>query len=139
MSLPSSKTRPSASRVADTAPAFFRSSPIWLKVPVAGSYTSTELIDCELSEVSPPAMSTRPFFSNVAVWFWRPLIIDPVALNFPVAGSYSYAELGMLALAPVMLDPPATSTRPSGRSVAVSPSRGVDIDPVELNFPVVGS
>jgi len=41
-------------KVADTASAFLRSFPIWLKVPVAGSYISTELIDCELSELRPP-------------------------------------------------------------------------------------
>jgi hypothetical protein len=40
VSLPSRRTRPSASRVADTASAFLRSFPIWLKVPVAGSYSS---------------------------------------------------------------------------------------------------
>jgi hypothetical protein len=85
VSLPRSRTRPSASRVADTASAFFRSFPIWLKVPVAGSYSSTELIDCELSEVSPPAMNTRPFVS-MAVWFERPEIIDPVGMKVPVTG-----------------------------------------------------
>lgn len=37
VSLPRSRTRPSASRVAVTAPSFSRRFPIWLKAPVAGS------------------------------------------------------------------------------------------------------
>jgi hypothetical protein len=59
--------------------------------------------------------------------------MDPVGLNVPVAGSYNSAEATAPEASPT---PPAIRTLPLGSTVAVSPSRTIDIDPVVLNRPI---
>src|SRR6266550_1814719 len=58
----------------------------------------------------------------------------PVAVHVPLAGSYSSA---LLKTRPLF--PPATSTLPLGRSVAVCWARAVPRLPVAVHVPVAGS
>ena len=55
-------------------------------------------------------------------------------LQLPATGSYSSALLKSLPL-----NPPATSTLPSGSKVAVSPCRAVPRLPVAVQVPLAGS
>src|SRR5450756_138269 len=64
----------------------------------------------------------------------------PVAVQDPLPGSYSAAEAsGGLRLALLLPEPPATSTLPSGSSVAVWNMRGVGMLPVAVQDPLFGS
>jgi hypothetical protein len=95
----------------------------------------------------PPAIRTLPFGSRAAVWSARETVIGPVGENVPLLGSYSSA----LAVAPSPISspivrvadasaPPAMSTFPLGRRVAVCPARAVDMSPaVGMNVRLSGS
>src|SRR5262245_36795996 len=66
----------------------------------------------------------------------------PVDDHVPVAGSYSSADVRNTSGGPsgaVVLSPPATSTLPSARSVAVCPKRGTDLLPVTDQVRLGGS
>ena len=65
----------------------------------------------------------------------RGVVIEPVRVKLPVAGSYSSADAKVVE--PSV--PPVMRTRPSAMSVAVSPTRAIDIDPVALNPGCVGA
>src|SRR5450759_2902839 len=62
----------------------------------------------------------------------------PVAVQDPVLGSYSSAEARMVNSV-ICRPPPATSTLPSGSSVAVAPLRCVIMSPVAVHDPLPGS
>ena len=67
-----------------------------VKVPVAGSYSSTDAIGCRRRTTGcpvrtrgsccPPAMSTRPSSRRVAVWFARATAIGSTVVNVPDRG-----------------------------------------------------
>src|SRR5450759_1628430 len=64
----------------------------------------------------------------------------PVAVQDPLPGSYSAAEAsGGLRLAPLLPEPPAASTLPSGGSDAVWDWRGGGMLPVAVRDPLLGS
>src|SRR6516165_10077488 len=113
--------------------------PVGVNFPVAGLYSSA--LDSGLNFASsPPAMSTWPSGSRVADGFpspatpERPWCMLPVTDQVPVAGLNSSA----LASAKLLPEPPATSTWPSGSSVAVALIRGVFSWPVTAQVPVAG-
>jgi hypothetical protein len=82
--------------------------PVAENVPVDGSYNSAVASP-------PPAISTMPLGRSIAEWNERGALILPVGVNVPVAESYTSA----VAVEFPLLDPPATSTLPLLRSVAV--------------------
>src|SRR5262249_10657172 len=88
---------------------------------VAGSYSSA------LASVPPwfwpPTTRTLPLARRVAVWPDRAAASDPAAVHAPLEGSYSSALASAAAEPPDTWIPPATSTRPSPRTVAVCCSR----------------
>ena len=63
--------------------------------------------------------------------------MSPVAVQDPLPGSYTSAEAVDLLLPSEV--PPATSTLPSGKSVAVCPRRTRTMFPVTVHDPVLGS
>ena len=71
------------------------------------------------------------------MWLLRAVAIDPVAVHDPEPGSYSSEEDS--GEPPAVLEPPATSTLPFGRSVAVGMSRPVASEPVVVQVPAAGS
>src|SRR5689334_12444847 len=69
----------------------------------------------------------------------------PVAVKVPAAGSYVSAvcivgsTVWPVVIRSELVVPPTTSTLPSASGVAVCHSRGIVMEPVALNVPVVGS
>ena len=105
--------------------------PVADQVLVRGSYSSAEALP-------PPATSTVPSGSSVAVWRPRAVPMLPVAAQTPVLGSESSAE-GTSSPQPALMSPPATSTLPSGSSMAVACRRRTPMAPVAVQDPVLGS
>src|SRR5882757_6350276 len=113
------------------------------QLPTAGSYSSHSagpaVAGYPVSTIA-SMTSTRPSSSATAWCCQRASCIDPVAVQLPVAGSYSSAEERVSgASAERMRSPPATSTRPSGSSVAEWPYRSPVMPPVGDQPPVAGS
>jgi hypothetical protein len=82
----------------------------------------------------------------VAVWFPRAVAKLPVCVHVRDAGSYSSADAvtsppdSLSSKLPIEnKKPPATSTWPDGRRVAVCCQRGEFIEPVADQVPVIGS
>src|ERR1700728_517118 len=145
---PATSTCPPGSSVAVCCSRAACIAPVWPQVPVAGSYSSALLVSVQKSSsqpVKPPATSTLPSGSRVAVWYSRSTCIRPVSVQVPVAGSYSSALRRVLRKLPALQEwprlqpPPATSTSPSGSSVAVSPDLATFIAPVAVQVPATGS
>jgi hypothetical protein len=61
----------------------------------------------------------------------------PVAVKEPVAGSYNSAVFVGVHGESSIGNPPVIKTRPSSSKVAVWPSRGMVIEPVAANIPMV--
>src|SRR4051794_35289169 len=109
--------------------------PVAVQRPVFGLYSSDSAIAPLGSPTDgqpfvagpghlPPATRTRPLGSSVAVCHARGWIMSPVLLHVPARGSYSSADASALVVdSSVESSPPATRTRPSGRSVAVCSMR----------------
>jgi hypothetical protein len=100
--------------------------PVAVQVPLRGAYNSA-LVRAPQGEGgqndTPPATSTVPLGSSVAVCSARATRRLPVTVHRPVWGSYTSALASCATqeeLAHTLM-PPATSTRPLGSSVAVSP------------------
>ncbi|OGN81047.1 MAG: hypothetical protein A2X23_10375 [Chloroflexi bacterium GWC2_73_18] len=70
------------------------------------------------------------------MWSKRASAMLAVAVHRPLLGSYSSADR---AVASSLGPPPATSTVPSGSSVAVWPPRAVVMLPVAVHRPLPGS
>src|SRR5450756_1874813 len=120
--------------------------PVAVQNPLPGSYSSAEAsggLRLALLLPRPPATSTLPSGSSVAVWDWRGMGMLPVAVQDPLLGSYSSAEASVGPPPPMSPPgsavPPATSTLPSGSSVAVWNMRGVTMLPVAVQDPLLGS
>src|SRR5450756_549154 len=120
--------------------------PVAVQDPLPGSYSSAEAsggLRLALLLPRPPATSTLPSGSSVAVWDWRGMGMLPVAVQDPLLGSYSSAEASVGPPPPMSPPgsavPPATSTLPSGSSVAVWNMRGVTMLPVAVQDPLLGS
>src|SRR5450759_4219348 len=118
--------------------------PVAVQDPLPGSYSAAEAsggLRLALLLPEPPATSTLPSGSSVAVWDWRGVTMFPVAVQDPLLGSYSSAEASALLLPVTLLlpVPPATSTLPSGSSVAVWDWRGVTMLPAAVQDPLPGS
>ena len=132
---PATSTFPSGSKVphaprrcADIVPATV------VQVPVLGSQTSADAVSQGAAplDVVPPAISTLPSCKRTATAALRVHAIDPVAAKVRVLGSYTCA-----AGPP---QPPATSTRPSWRTVMVPVAESVTGEPVvAANVVVLGS
>src|SRR3990172_8457708 len=105
--------------------------------PLPGSYNSAE-VQVGVVSYSPPVTRTVPSGSSVAVWFRRGVTMLPVAFQVPVCGSYSSAAASTSRFGPLP-KPPATSTLPSGSSVAVWYLRPVTMFPVAVQVPLSGS
>ena len=83
--------------------------------------------------LSPPAISTLPLLSNVAVC---PLRAAPIAFvngRNPVRGEAG-SKISADDSDPFASEPPATSTRPSLRTVAVWPTRAEPSDAMVVDF-----
>jgi len=136
---PATSTWPLVSKVALWPARAALMLPVGVNFPVAGLYSSA--LDSRLKFASsPPAMSTWPSESRVAeapapFRPERPWCMLPVTDQVPAAGLYSSALFRALLLPP---EPPATSTWPSGSSVAVASIRGVFIWPVTAQVPAAG-
>ena len=87
------------------------SSPVAVQAPVAGSYTSA--VDERTTSTVPSCSSVAVMLSNRGFPVARKFA---VAVHDPVTGSYSSAESVARSGG---TSPPATSTPPSGSSVAV--------------------
>ena len=64
--------------------------PVFVKVPVLGSYRSAVGVSEQKSSshpLNPPATSTCPFASSVAVWNSLFACMEPVFVHVPDAGS----------------------------------------------------
>ncbi len=93
------------------------SEPVLVQVPVAGSYSSA--LGSTPPVPVPPTTRTLPFWSSVAVCPHRAVVSVSVPAQTPVAGENSSALFGRAGTAATRVTPPATSTWPVGRSVAV--------------------
>src|SRR5450756_1944188 len=140
---PATSTLPSGSSVAVWNMRGVGMLPVAVQDPLFGSYSSAEASGGLPPPVSPPGTllltvppvtSTWPSGSSVAVWNMRGVTMLPVTVQDPLLGSYSSAEASALLLPVTLLlsVPPATSTLPSGSSVAVWNWRGVGIFPVAV-------
>src|SRR5579859_6336592 len=112
-------------------------------VPVAGLYSSAVAYGppplVKPPSLNPPVTRTWPLGSRVAVCCSRGACIEPVTDHVPVAGLYSSASLrSEQKSSSQLLNPPATSTCPSGSRVAVARSRPSVMLPVALQVPVAG-
>ena len=103
-------------------------------MPVAASKISAE--SRSVKPFVPPTIKTLPFRSVVAVCPARPVSNSGPAEMVFVAGS-KRSVLPDGATPPK--EPPAINTRPSERTAAAWPARGMESVPAKLNAPVEGS
>src|ERR1019366_5739932 len=103
------------------------------QVPSVGLYSSA------VPAASPPATRTFPSGKSVAVKSTRLLVMEPVVDQVPSVGLYSSAVASAFPLpSPLLSQPPATRTFPSGKSVTVKSTRLLVMEPVVDHLPVVG-
>src|SRR6185369_11569444 len=114
---PATSNQPLGNKVAEWASRETFNEPVFVQVPLAGSYSSALARKPEL--LTPPATSTRPFASSVAVWPCRGADNGPVAVQAPVPGSYNSALDSLPPPPSVASVPPTTRTLPFRNKVIV--------------------
>src|SRR5690242_8738344 len=80
-------------------------------------------------------MSTFPFFKTVAVWPERPIDMLAACSKIPLWGSNNSVEEKGLDSPPLPENPPAISTLPEGRSVALWLARAICIAAISVTVP----
>jgi hypothetical protein len=111
-----------------------------VKIPVAGLKTSA-LESTVFKPLEPPVIRMVPFGKRVEEWRTRGEVMLPVGVQIPVFGSNSSVLASSVTVkgeTEILFTPPATSTLPSGKSVAEWKYLAAFKLPVGAKVPVPG-